>query len=379
MADLAPSPQDSGEVHGGLVRRLLTRGCEFTFFQAVWLLDRLSRGRAAVGERGPAADETICFRPDISLGFPGSDIQRITPLGHDVENADSRYRVDVTFFGLYGVATPLPLHYAIDILRRVDIAEQVLLEEQTPASAAGQPIAPGTGSTPDRDFLDILHHRLTSLFYRAWTKYRYHVTFDMPHRDVMTDYLLWLIGCNPDWDSHRLGVSPLRLIRYAGLLTQRPRSAAGLEGLLLDYWKDIPIRVVQFVGRWVALKPVDLCSVGMMNSRLGEDLTVGEEVYDICTAFNIAIGPVDWETYLRFVPDASGFSQTRALVRLYCNDPLLFTTEVTLQAGQVPELMVSCEESAGRLGYTTWVRTEEMPETSVTFDTPWPSVESLAA
>ncbi len=378
MADSGACVPLASTPGGDLVGRLLARGCSFSFFQAVWLLDRFGQGRAAVGERGPVVDERIRFRPDVSVGFPAGDIRRITPLPH-VEGAESAYRVDVTFLGLYGVATPLPLHYAIDMLRHVDMAEQAQLEEQHPASEFGQAASPGTGSTPERDFLDILHHRLTSLFYRAWTKYRYHVTFDMPHRDVMTHYLLWLIGCNPAWDQQRLGVPPLRLIRYAGLLTQRPRSAAGLEGLLLDYWKDLPIRVEQFVGRWVALNPTDLNGVGMMNSRLGEDLTVGEEVYDLCTAFNVVIGPVDWATYLRFLPDADGFGQTRALVRLYCNDPLLFMTEVKLHAGQVPELCLSCEETAGRLGYTTWVRTGELPETSVTFDTPWPLVESLAA
>jgi len=366
---------------GTLLSRLLGRGWQFDFFQAVWLLERHCRNRTAVGERGPAGTEPIRFRPDISMGFPATDVRRIRAL----DSADSDepcFGVDVTFLGLYGVPTPLPLHYSVDILRHVDAVEQLPVE----ASEAGpgqvrQAGPPGTGSTPERDFLDILHHRLISLFYRAWTKYRYYATFDMPHRDVMTSYLLWLIGCQPGWDEEVLGVPPLRMLRYAGLLTQHPRSAASLEGLLVDYWKGpalspvegIPVRIEQFIGRWVPLKPVDLNQIGMRNSRLGVDVTVGGQVYDLSGAFRISVGPVDWATYLTFLPDGPRYAEARSIVLTYCADPLAFGLEVRLRAREVPEMCLCSDSTAGRLGYTSWVRTDDLPETSVTFDATWAS------
>ena len=175
------------------------------------------------------------------------------------------------------------------------------------------------------------------------------------------------------WDQALLGVSPLRMIRYAGTLTQHPRSAASLEGLLLDYWKRVPIEVEQFVGRWVPLKPIDLNRLGALNSRLGVDLTVGEQVYDISGAFNIKLGPMDWATYLTFLPDGPRYAETRSIVLLYCADPLSFSIEAGLRAGQVPEFQLTSDDATGRLGYTTWVRTSDLPETSVTFDATWSS------
>ncbi|GAG43204.1 unnamed protein product, partial [marine sediment metagenome] len=173
------------------------------------------------------------------------------------------YRLEATFLGLYGVATPLPLHYAVRILRAVYRQDGSLVEEPT-RRLPGEPDVPERepGSTPTRDFLDILHHRLISLFYRSWAKYRYHVTFGMRQHDEVTDYLLWLIGCSPEWDEATLGVRPLRLLRYAGVLTQHPKSAVTLEGVLFDYWRDIRVAVESFVGRWVPLKRSDLNGIG---------------------------------------------------------------------------------------------------------------------
>jgi type VI secretion system protein ImpH len=356
---------------GGVLGRLLKCGWEFDFFQAVWLLERCREDKTPIGGRGPVAEERIRFRPHVSVGFPPTDVRRITAMQAE-HDAEQRYRVDVTFMGLYGVSTPLPLHYAIEMLRSVEPyspAEPAGGEQAEGASEGAVTISKrGSDTNPTRDFLDIFHHRLVSLFYRAWTKYRYDVIFGMFGRDTITDYLLWLIGCPRRYDRSVLGVSPIRLIRYAGLLTQHPKSAAGLEGLLFDYWDGVDIRIEQCIGRWVTLSVDDLNSIGTVNSTLGVDLTVGEQVYDRSGAFSISVGPVDWETYVSFLPCGERFAQTRALVQLYCSDPLAFTVEVKLHAREVPQMQLTSDDRAGRLGFTTWALTEEAPETSVMFD-----------
>jgi type VI secretion system protein ImpH len=280
----------------------------------------------------------------------------------------SYFRLDVTFMGLYGVSTPLPLHYAIDVLRSVDQAPTPVPtalppDPERPGPAPGRP-----GEPAGRGVLDIFHHRLISLFYRAGTKSRYDRLFGLPGRDTVTDYLFWLIGCPRSYDRATLGVEPIRLLRYAGILTQQPRSSATLEGLLVDYWETIPIECLQFDGRWLTLATTDLNRLGMANSRLGVDLTVGEQVFDLSGAFRIVAGPVDWPTYVSFLPDGKRYQETRALSRLYSLDPLAFSIEVRLRAGEVPETRLSSSGQAGRLGYTSWVRTQEVGETSVVFD-----------
>jgi type VI secretion system protein ImpH len=348
--------------------RLTSAGCTFDFFQAVWLLERFLGGRVPVGQRGPVEHELLRFRPDVSLGFPSTDVRRITKLRSHQGDAPT-YRIEVSFLGLYGVSTPLPLHYAIDILRAVGQAAVPTEEKVDHDATIGPPeTEPMIGSTPVRDFLDIFHHRLISLFYRSWLKYRYDRSFGMPGRDSITDYLVWLIGAGPALEQEDLGVEPLRLVRYAGLLTQRPHSAAGLEGTLLDYWKDLGVEVQPCVGRWVPVPTADQNEIGVANSRLGVDLTVGEALYDMSGTFSVVLGPMSWNEYISFLPDGTRFHQTRSLVRYYCVDPLAFTFELRIRANEIPETQLTSDGQAGRLGYTSWIRTGEKGETSVTFD-----------
>lgn len=373
MADapaLSPAPPQSSS---RLLRRLLEKGCEFDFFQAVWLLDRYREDQVPVGERGPVANEAFRFRPNVAMGFPASDIHRVAELRGDA-GGKSNYRVEVNFMGLYGVSTPLPLHYAIDVLRSTEQSSPTNPEAGEAPPEAPMRGEPDLGRTPLRDFLDIFNHRLISLFYRAWLKYRYDMSYGIPGRDAITDYLLLLVGCPAAFTEETVRVPPLRLIRYAGILTQRPRSGATLEGMLSDYWQDYEIVVEQAVGRWVALSPTDLNSIGLANSRLGVDLTVGEQVYDLSGRFNVVIGPVDWDTYTTFLPGAERHEQTRALVELYCADPLLFNVDVRLVENQVPEMILSSGDRAGRLGFTSWPRTDPIGATSVSF----PASSSLA-
>lgn len=351
-----------------LLERLLIRGWEFDFFTAVWLLERYAADRLPVGHRGPVGAEAFRFRPCVSMGFPSTDVRRITPCG-DPEGKESFYRVDVTFMGLYGVSTPLPLHYAIEILRSVEAPSRKQGEQtEAPSTDRAATSEQESDSTPTRDFLDIFHHRLISLFYRSRLKYRYDMQFGMTGRDALTEYLLWLVGCPQSYGESGLGLSPIRMIRYAGALTQHPKSATTLEGILSDYWDGLDIRVGQCVGRWVPLSAADMNAIGAANFTLGTDLTVGEQVYDLNGAFNVVVGAVDWDTYLSFLPDGCAFAETRSLVQLYCSDPLAFTIEVRLHANEIPEMRLSSEADAGRLGYTSWVRTDEIPETSVTFE-----------
>jgi type VI secretion system protein ImpH len=352
-----------------LMKRMLERGWEFDFFKAVWNLERYATDRTPIGGRGPVSQEAIRLRPEVSMGFPATDVRRIARRD-DPTGGPPFYRIDLTFMGLYGVSTPLPLHYAVDILRLVagQSAESPAEGSDTADRGAVGTSDPEAECAPARDFLDLLHHRLLSLFYRAWTKYRYEVSFGHPGRDEVTTYLTYLIGGSPTHGEDELGVPPVRLLRYAGILTQHPKSAVAIQGMLRDYWGNVPIDIDQFVGRWVTLAPDDMNAIGVANSRPGENLILGQQVYDLSGAFNVAIGPVDWETYLDFLPDGERFAQTRSLVRLAYSDPLAFTLRIRLKAGVVPEVQLYSDHRAARLGYTSWVRTDQLPETSVTFD-----------
>ena len=348
-----------------LLERLLGRTERFDFFQAVWLLERYRPGQALAGLRGPVAAERLRFRPALSMGFPSTDVGGLVQF-HDPSQSERNYLLEVRFLGLYGVSTPLPLHYSVDLWHTVERGVSAPTEEDVVA-ADQLPAAP-PDTSPTRDFLDVFHHRLISLFYRAWLKYRYDRQFGQANRDALTNYLLQFIGCPAEFGPLTLGVEPIRLLRYAGALTQRPRSATTLRGVLEDYLAGTPVIVREFIGQWLTLDENDLNRVGQINSGLGVDLTIGEQVYDLSGAFCLSFGPVSWDGYRALAPGGALFSQIRAITKLYCRDPLAFNIEVRLEAGAVPETQLTSDDRSGRLGLTSWVRTWDLGETAETFD-----------
>ena len=48
--------------------------------------------------------------------------------------------------------------------------------------------------TSMQDFFDIFNHRMISLFYQAWEKYRFTIPYERGERDRFSHHLLALIG-----------------------------------------------------------------------------------------------------------------------------------------------------------------------------------------
>src|SRR5262245_14553920 len=157
----------------------------FSFFQLVSLLERLYSRAAPVGHAGPANKELLRFHSDTSLAFPSSDISDFAEDG-----SAARFRMVVTFLGLHGSVYPLPTFYAEDILQSDD--DDKFVEK----------------------FLDVFHHRLISLFYRAWLKYRYHAQFALDGKDPFSTRLFSLMGLRAAELRQTTGLGDTALLRY---------------------------------------------------------------------------------------------------------------------------------------------------------------------
>src|SRR5690606_35714064 len=121
-----------------LIRRLLREPHRFDFFQAVRLLEFMQPGREPVGGGRAAGREAVRFRSAHSLAFPASDVVEINPPRAEGDVPE----MTVSFIGLAGANGPLPRPFAELVVERIARKDRGL-----------------------RDFLDIFHHRLISLFY----------------------------------------------------------------------------------------------------------------------------------------------------------------------------------------------------------------------
>ncbi len=311
-----------------LTERLLAESRRFSFYQLVRLLLRERPDAVAPGGTGPPAREALRFRPHASMGFAASDVEEV----ERIETQDGeRYRVTVNFMGLYGPASPLPNHFTEEIL-------------WSAAESQGA-----------RDFLDLFHHRMISLLYRSWEKYRHPVSFDAGGSDVFTRRVFCLLGLGTAGMEGAVGVSCLPLLRVAGALGSRHRSAAGLEGFLRDQFHGVGVSVEPCLERTAPIPAEQLTRLGRGGSRLGEDACLGETLRDRRGAFRITLGPLqDAGQFRSFLPGGENLRRLVRLVRLYLADPLDFDVVLRLRAPAVPALRL---RPAGDLplGQMSWI------------------------
>jgi len=314
-----------------LIRELEEHPRHFSFFRAVWLLERIQSDAVRVGGVGPARRETVRLRPTADLAFPSADVTEITE--REAGQPGPRFSLATPILGLYGVTSPLPCFYSEDILNSERLGEE----------------------DPARLFLDVLNHRLLSLLYRSWAKYRWQFTFEAEGHDPISRYLMAWLGLGTEALRSRAGVPPVRLLRYAGLAVQRPRSARTVAGIVSDYFDGASTRLEQCVARWVTIQEPDRCRLGQANSTLGGDVVVGETILDRSGKCRIEIGPLDLDRFQQLRPGGSGHDEACALARLLLPDTLDFDFRLILERQSVPAARLTTGDGATQLGVVSWL------------------------
>jgi len=331
---------ESGTVHAdltnperkiyGVEEKLRREPYAFDFFQAVRLLERLFPERTPVGEFTHPEGEVVRFAAHPSLAFPASQIQG----AEWWEKA--AVKMTVNFMGLTGPEGVLPNPYTTLIIERLRDSDQSL-----------------------REFLDLFNHRIISLFYRAWRKYRFDVASEHGERDRFSRHLLSLLGLGTDGMRDRQVVSDEVLVYYAGLLAQRPRSAQALKQILSDYF-DVPVEIEQFSGGWYRLDPEAQCRMSDENldsGELGFGAVVGDEIWSQQSRVRIILGPLSLERYADFLPDGESFEPLRAWVKFFSNDEWDFEVRLILERENVPACTLGAEGVSGpQLGWVSWVK-----------------------
>ncbi|MBX3275505.1 MAG: type VI secretion system baseplate subunit TssG [Sandaracinaceae bacterium] len=317
-----------------------------SFFHVVSLLERLTLDAVRVGGDGPVEGERIRFRHDGDLGFSSGDISRAKvermPRGSDayLEAPIPVFRVETTFLGLTGITSPLPLY----------IAEEILHEDDT------NPVR--------RDFLDVFHHRLISLFYRAVIKFmppREHLA---GQRDPWMERALCLTNLDPRIQTRTLRVQhPSVLVRLAPLLAGRGRGPRVLalalrevlrEGLL----PDGTVNIEEFAGGWIEVDEDQRMALGERNCELGVEAILGKRAYDQSGRFSVRIGPLHAHNYRRFLRDGDLLPIVKDVVELCSKESLDFDVKLELASDAVPSFQLSSRggDGSAELGRDTRLR-----------------------
>lgn len=308
----------------------LTRGIrEYSLFQAVLLvIDRLREAHPR------SSDEDLYdqmeFQANPSLGFAASDIDRVEFFE---EQGQLRARLRLNLLGLVGAGSPLPAFYA----------EQALGDDG--------------GGNPTRQFLDLFHHRLQRLLLPIWRKYRYSASFQSGARDTFSEQLFALVGLGGEEIRKATQLNWKRLLPYLGLLSLRAHSAALIEAVLRYYFKHAELNLEQCIERRVTILREQRNGLGITNSRLNEDLVLGERVRDRSGKFRIHIRELDWQRFHEFLPIGIGYQPLCALVRFTLRDPLEYDIRLVMRQREIRELRIG-KNNICRLGWTSWLGQE---------------------
>ena len=316
-----------------LARMLADNPWPVRFFQMVRMLERLHPERRPVGIFVSPADEVARFGVNTTLSFPASEIQSYT------EVSDGPDRLTVNFMGLSTMNGPLPHPYSEMLLERVRAKDHAMGE-----------------------FFDIFNHRIISLFYRGWKKYRFYIAYEQSRGsdDLVTRSLFDLLGLGTEGLRGRMAIEDEATIYYAGLLGQTRRTAQGLKQILTDFF-HVPIDVTQFTGTWNRLPVQDrtFLNYGSSDSeRLGFATVVGDEVWDQQGTLTIRIGPMPLAQYRNFLPGAGAYKQLVAWLHFYGRKEFEFVVQLVLLREDVPAVLLTSEESGmATLGFASWLKT----------------------
>ena len=260
-----------------LLVELQDRPFHFDFLQALRRLECLYRDKPRIGTSARPAEDAVRLTQEPSLAFAPATLASFEP-----GTAGRPWRLASRFFGMFGPNGPLPLHlteYARDRLRNHDDPTIVR-------------------------FLDMFHHRMLTLFYRAWADAEPTTHLDRPESDRFATFVGSLLGIGLPTLRHRDAMPDMAKLFFAGRFACQARNKEGLEEALQripelreKFWEDVNVpgsgqefnqsleragRIADFLELgellcWDALKREESCGGHFREEHQSED---GEALRD---------------------------------------------------------------------------------------------------
>jgi len=315
-----------------LEERLSAEPWSFGFFNAVRLLEASHPDRPRAGRARRLREDFVRFGQLPSLAFAPSTLASYGREGHLPVP-----RLRVNFLGLLGPDGPMPIHFSEYVRQRqYNERDETLMQ-----------------------FLDVFHHRMIALHYRAWAEARPTVSRDRKTDDRFAGYVAALIGIHPPAFRERDRIPDDAKCYFAARLGPGPRTAEGLASIISEYFL-VPSRLIEYIGTWVEIPRRHRLCFGRQpaSARLGKTSVVGSRLFDRQQKIRVVLGPLSWSDYQRFLPMSLSFKRLADWIRLYTTLSLDWDVQLILKASEVPGTKLGAGDGTGLLGWTTWLSSQ---------------------
>jgi type VI secretion system protein ImpH len=282
--------------------------------------------QARLGYSKTPRDDAVRLGQYPSTAFAPTTLYSIEPRGRRAAPM-----VRVLSLGLFGPNGPLPLHITEYVRDRIR-------NQNDPTLVA---------------FADIFHHRLLSLFYRAWADAQPVVQFDRAGQNRFTVHAGSLSGLGFASTRQRDSVEDNAKLFATGHFVRLTRNPEGIRQVLAHYFQ-VPVRLHEYIRTWLDI-PVEEQTrlTGMnVNNHLGHGAVAGVRVPDVQFKFRLELGPMSLAKYEAFLPGAHNNVRLRDWLRQYIGLEFKWDAQLLLRADEVPSSQLGERQ---RLGWTTWL------------------------
>jgi type VI secretion system protein ImpH len=331
----------------------------FGFFEALRRVQQAEPQKPRIGTSARPAEDALRLGQPPSLAFAAS-----TLASFECRDDGKPPRMQVNAFGLFGPSGPLPSHLT-----------EYAHERQHNA-----------GDPTFARFADVFHHRMLSLFFRAWATPEPAVDMDRPQSSQYMAQIGALIGIGLPVLRNRDAMPDDAKLHHAGHLANQTRNAEGLQAMVADLF-GLPVAIEQFVGEWIELPADGQCRVGgdqgnagppqvsllplggadaarrpwgrsESASQLGINTLLGQRTWCAQHKFRLRLGPMAWADYQRFLPGKAALTQLQAVVRNVLGDELAWDLELVLKQPEVPAAQLCATH---QLGWSMWLGQRPVP------------------
>jgi len=309
-----------------LLDRVAAQPYAFDFFYVLRKLEAARPDKPRLGEAPRPADEPIRLGQEPLLDFAPAPLSGVRPA------RDQRPAViEVRFLGLLGPNGPLPLHLT-------EYARDRLLHHADATFAR---------------FLDVINHRFLLLFYRAWAQAQPVASLDRAGDDRFAKYVGALFGLGLGSTRQRDAADDEVKLHHAGSLARQVRNADGLRELLTHYFR-LPVRVEEFVARWLQLPAAERTRLGAgaASAQLGRGAVLGRAVWDVQSSVRLHVRAKSFDDYADFLPGGRSAARLVALLRTYLGWDLQWDLRLSLAGSEIPPTELG---RRGRLGWSSWL------------------------